>query len=104
MAKRFRDAIEVTTAAQPSTAEAGAAIGGSGAPRAPVAFRWRGSVYRVLAVLGHWREDAGYWAGGGMAIPQRDLWRLEARNETAGSGVYEVVCEDDRWRLNRVWD
>jgi hypothetical protein len=91
MAKRFRDPIAVTT-------------GGPGRPAAPVAFRWRGRRYRVLTVLGHWREDAGYWTGGGMAIPQRDLWRLEARNGAAGSGVYEVVCEDGGWRLNRVWD
>ena len=91
MAKRFRDPIEVRTAE-------------AGRPPAPIAFRWRGSEYRVLTVLGHWREDAGYWAGGGMAIPQRDLWRLEARNGTAGAGVYEVVCDDGGWRLNRVWD
>ena len=89
MAKRFREAIEVTTTDDPTWP-------------APAAFRWRGSAYRVLAVLGHWREDAGYWVGGGVEIPQRDLWRVEARN--GATGVYELVCEDGRWRLDRVWD
>lgn len=80
----------------------------------PLTFAWRGSTYRVMAVLGHWREDAAYWAGGGIDVPQRDLWRVEARNGTAlrscsGSGgvrdgVYELVCENDTWRLDRVWD
>lgn len=91
--KRYREAIEVTAGAQ------------------PVAFRWRGASYRVRSVLGHWREDAGYWAGRGLEIPQRDLWRVEAcltDRRTCGtstaSGVYELVCEAGRWRLDRIWD
>lgn len=66
-------------------------------------FRWRGRTYRVLAVLGHWREDAGYWSGGGIEIPQRDLWRVEALGGGA-PGVYELVCESGAWRLDRIWD
>jgi hypothetical protein len=83
MTKRYREQVEVEACAQ----------------GAPQWFRWRGSRYRVLSVLGHWREDAGWWAGGGMAVPQRDLWRVEA-----GTGVYELVHEDTGWRLDRVWD
>lgn len=88
MTKRFREAVTVTT----------------GGHDAPAAFRWRGAVYRVVAVIGHWREDAGYWSGGGIAVPQRHLWRVEACNGTPASGVYELVCEDGAWRLDRVWD
>lgn len=90
MAKRFGEPVAVTggVVAQP-----------------PAAFRWRGTTYRVIAVLGHWREDAGWWAGGGVAIPQRDLWRVEAAGGAREApGVYELVCEDGRWRLDRVWD
>lgn len=97
MSKRFREAVEV-----------------SGDSR-PVAFRWRGRTYEVLGVVGYWREDAGYWIGGGVEIPQRDLWRVEAvrrgrstadghPTRTPGRGVYELVCEGGRWRLDRVWD
>ena len=100
MTKRYREAVDV------SHTEDG-----------PVTFAWRGSTYRVLTVLGHWREDAAYWAGGGIEVPQRDLWRVEARNGTPsqrrsrsvsgsapGGGVYELVCESGAWRLDRVWD
>lgn len=91
--KRYREAIEVTAGEE------------------PMAFRWRGGSYRVRSVLGHWREDAGYWSGGALRIPQRDLWRVEAcptDSRTCGtpteSGVYELVCEAGRWRLDRIWD
>lgn len=70
----------------------------------PTRFSWRGGSYRVVTVLGHWREDAGYWSGGGLEVPQRDLWRVEARNGGAKRGVYELVREEAAWRLDRVWD
>lgn len=93
MTKRYREAIDVTAGDHPT------------------AFRWRGGTYRVRSVLGHWREDAGYWSGVGLRIPQRDLWRVEAcpadgrpDGPSASSGVYELVREAGRWRLDRVWD
>jgi hypothetical protein len=85
--KRYREAVEVTTAED-----------------GPTTFAWRGATYRILAVLGHWREDAAYWAGGGIEVPQRDLWRVEARNGTPARGIYELVSENGTWRLDRVWD
>lgn len=94
MTKRYREPVEVTLSSKDT--------GG-----APTAFTWRGSTYRVLTVLGHWREDAGYWSGGGVAVPQRDLWRVEARGGArggSGGGVYELVRDDGRWRLDRLWD
>lgn len=89
MTKRYREKVEVTEIT---------AAAGHGAT-VPAAFRWRGSAYRVIAVLGHWREDAGYWSGGGVEVPQKDLWRVEA-----AGGVYELVCEGGGWQLDRVWD
>lgn len=93
MTKRLREAVEVSTAA-----------GGDPAHPAPRAFRWRGRSYRVVTVLGHWREDAGYWTARGVAVPQRDLWRVEGRGGGQGAGVFELVRETDSWRLDRVWD
>ena len=87
MSKRYREPVTVVTAEDE-----------------PVRFFWRGSNYRVLSVLGHWREDAAYWAGGGMEVPQRDLWRVEARNGSPQRGIYELVSEGEVWRLDRVWD
>lgn len=69
----------------------------------PVAFAWRGRRYRVTGVLGHWREDPGWWArpngGAAVRIEQADLWRVEA-----GDGVYELVHRGGSWRLDRIWD
>lgn len=104
MTKRYREAIdevEVTPHGEP----------GSGRPRR---FRWRGRRYRVLQVLGHWREEQGWWRradGRSVQIEQADRWRVEARNGTGDGGhpvsergVYELVCRGGRWRLDRVWD
>ena len=82
MSKRYREPVEVHAD-----------------QTGPTRFSWRGGSFRVRAVLGHWREDAGYWAGGALEVPQRDLWRVEAEG-----GVYELVREAGAWRLYRIWD
>ncbi|MGH8905415.1 MAG: DUF6504 family protein [Egibacteraceae bacterium] len=88
MTRRYREPIEVSV----------------GDPElGPLTFRWRGRTYSVLTVLGHWREDGAYWAGGDIEIPQRDLWRVEA-TASKDRGVYELVRESGRWILDRVWD
>jgi Family of unknown function (DUF6504) len=86
LTKRYREPVQVT----------GDRAGN------PTGFRWRGRTYRVMTVLGHWREDAGYWSGGGVEVSQRDLWRVEAG--APHDGVYELVQEGGAWRLDRVWD
>jgi hypothetical protein len=94
MTRRLREPVAVDADAERSHA---------GFP-APAAFRWRGARYRVTGVLGHWREDAGYWAGGGIQVPQRDLWRVEAAGGGRRAGIYELVCESGNWLLDRIWD
>ncbi|MBW3576484.1 MAG: nucleotidyltransferase [Actinobacteria bacterium] len=96
MTKRYRealDAVELDT--------------DHGQP-APRRFRWRGQGYEVVQVLGHWREDPGWWRrsdGRAIRIEQADLWRVEARNGTPGSrGVYELVRRGGSWHLDRIWD
>lgn len=73
----------------------------------PTAFRWRGHRYDVTSVLGHWREDPGWWrrpSGEPIRIEQHDLWRVEARNGRPMPGVYELVRKGETWKLDRVWD
>lgn len=96
MTKRYREAVSVDLAT--------IAVEVDGAPVPPTGFTWRGGRYRVLTVLGHWREDAAYWTGGGIEVPQRDLWRVEAQNGSPERGIYELVAEGDAWRLDRIWD
>lgn len=75
------------------------------AGQVPTVFRWRGRCYQVVAVLGHWHEDEGWWRRGDGTperIERTDLWRVEARN--GSRGVYELVRRGDTWRLDRIWD
>jgi len=116
MSKRYREALDrVLRAGEVPSGGAGATTDGRTAAEvvgtwdgeAPVAFTWRGHDYTVLAVLGHWREDAGWWRtadGRSVRIEQTDLWRVEARNSGPTHGVYELVERAGEWRLDRVWD
>lgn len=99
MSKRYREQLdEVRVSPEPAS---GHDVGH------PEGFTWRGKEYRVLAVLGHWREDPGWWRGSDgttVRIEQTDLWRVEARNGIPTRGIYELVQRGDTWRLDRVWD
>ncbi len=77
----------------------------------PLVFAWRGRRYDVTRILGHWREEEGWWRrpdGEPIRIEQSDLWRVEAvRNGGVARdqcGVYELSRRGDAWRLDRVWD
>lgn len=106
MSKRYRETIE----------DVEVAVAGEGPPERsgltasatpPHAFRWRGRRYTVTQVLGHWREDEGWWRGADgepLRIEQTDLWRVSARNGEPAAGVYEIARRGDEWRLDRVWD
>jgi hypothetical protein len=99
MTKRYREALDAVMVEDPPS--------GRGGGGAPTTFHWRGQQYRVLQVLGHWREDPGWWRrpdGQPIRIEQTDLWRVEARNGTPTRGVYELVCRNGEWLLDRVWD
>jgi hypothetical protein len=51
MVRRYGDPVEV---------KAEAARGGAGAD-VPASFLWRGRLYVVRSVLGHWRERRAWW-------------------------------------------
>ncbi|MGH3440714.1 MAG: DUF6504 family protein [Nitriliruptorales bacterium] len=93
MTKRYRERLEQVEVGE----------------RGPTTFRWRGRRFDVVRVLGHWREDPGWWRrsdGRAIRISQADLWRVEARNgrPAGGAGVYELVLREGDWHLDRVWD
>ena len=99
MAKRYREVLTRVDLAEQE--------GGDVEMTPPAGFQWRGRDYHVLQVLGHWREDPGWWRrpdGQPIRIEQADLWRVEARNGVPTQGVYELVHRGDEWRLDRVWD
>ncbi|MDQ1483011.1 MAG: hypothetical protein QOF35_1087 [Actinomycetota bacterium] len=94
----------------------------------PSAFLWRGRLYIVRDVLGHWRERRAWWrealdhdeeiAGHGLGSVQlgcleQEVWRVEASpGRLAGTGVYDLGMNGidgtdgptRSWRLLRVAD
>ncbi|MFA5787614.1 MAG: DUF6504 family protein [Actinomycetota bacterium] len=75
--------------------------------KAPSKFIWRGRIYTVLGVLGHWRETLAVTAGGSLRETAHEYYRLEVEAGTAGHrGVYDVRYDalKQTWILVRVWD
>ncbi|MFL6238074.1 MAG: DUF6504 family protein [Actinomycetes bacterium] len=80
---------------------------------APTEFVWRGRIYSVRAVLGHWMEAGGWWAravphrGGGLDEGEQEIWRVEARAGRGGSpGVFDLRFDwsGGGWSLARALD
>jgi len=116
MVRRVGESIEVRVAGVPDDA--------------PMSFLWRGRLYVVRAVLGHWRERREWWATasaravhgdecgpvtGAPAVldHEREVWRVEASaGRIFGNGVYDLCREPEgdpaptaqAWRLVQVVD
>jgi len=117
MARRVSEPVEVRVAGEPDDA--------------PMSFLWRGRLYVVRSVLGHWHERREWWAaaaaralhgeengpaagGGATALDhERDVWRVEASaGRMFGNGVYDLCREpggepspsDQTWQLVQVAD
>jgi hypothetical protein len=82
----------------------------------PALFLWRGRVYAVRSILGHWRERRAWWLEGATArllglepaptsweepmseaevavadVLEREIWRVEAgAGRSATVGVYDL--------------
>jgi hypothetical protein len=85
-----------------------------GLPGTPEAFLWRGRLYLVRGVLGHWRERRAWWTGraarvlhgqdtssgpadlpgGGVRVAlgeEDEMWRVAASpGRAAGHGIYDL--------------
>ena len=64
----------------------------------PVAFIWRKRLYRVVELLGWWREPSDWW--GGKAV--RFFIRVNARNSSIGT--YELYRLGEAWFLPKAFD
>ena len=64
------------------------------------AFIWRKRLYRVLEVVGWWREPSEWWDGKAM----RFFVRVNAKNSGTGSGTYELYKLGEQWFLSRIID
>jgi len=62
------------------------------------AFIWRKRLYRVLDVIGWWREPSEWWDGKSVRL----FIRVNARNSS--TGTYELYKLGGQWFLSRVLD
>ncbi len=124
MVRRYEEHIEV----QAGMGVAGVGVAGVGVldrgdidcvgDRTPSAFLWRGRLYIVRAVIGHWRERRAWWRealdsdeddsdtrrgmpaagsleGVGLNCLEQEVWRVEASpGRLAGTGVYDLGMND----------
>ena len=106
MSRTYADPIDVRRSEGASPAEEPGAGG-------PAQFLWRGRLYVVRAVIGHWIESAAWWGGSRRALEgaipphEHEVWRVEAQAGRSGSaGVYDLRRDvaADRWVLARALD
>ena len=67
-------------------------------PNAVTAFIWRKRLYRVLEIIGWWREPGKWWDN----EPIRYYLRVNAKNTSIGT--YELCRIGDAWLLDKVLD
>jgi hypothetical protein len=96
----------------------------------PALFLWRGRVYAVRSILGHWRERRAWWLEGATArllglesesevgetpsgdsspvtaALEREIWRVEAgAGRSDALGVYDLGRDAGAsWRLLQITD
>jgi len=64
------------------------------------AFIWRKRLYRVLDVIGWWREPSEWWNGKAMQL----FIRVNANDSHTCKGTYELYKLGEQWFLSRVID
>ena len=62
------------------------------------AFIWRKRLYRVLEILGWWREPREWWNGESVQL----FVRLNAQHSSIGT--YELSKLENDWFMHRVLD
>ena len=62
------------------------------------AFIWRKRLYKILGIIGWWREPSEWWQGKAMRL----FIRVNARN--SATGTYELYRLGEQWFLSRVLD
>lgn len=93
-----------------------------GEQEAPEQFLWRGRLWKVRAVLGHWVETGAWWASadvravvgsdeagrvpaarrsGADLLAEREFWRVEAGIGAHTGGVFDLAFswDDGCWQL-----
>lgn len=106
--RRYDDPVEVRKGLVP---------GAGGQVEGPEQFLWRGRLWKVYDVVGHWIETGPWWQSPEEArvsvhdlVADREVWRVEAARGRAatgaGRGVFDLVFDwaEGGWLLTRCAD
>ena len=110
--RRYDDPVEVRKGLVP---------GAGGQVEGPEQFLWRGRLWKVCDVVGHWVETGPWWQAGSLQpasvhdlVADREVWRVEAARGRAaagagpdpGRGVFDLVFDwgQGGWQLSRCAD
>ena len=116
--RRYDDPVEVRKGLVP---------GAGGEVEGPEQFLWRGRLWKVCDVVGHWVETGPWWQSRDVApvlrtdsapgpvsvhdlVADREVWRVEAARGLAatgaGRGVFDLVFDwaQGGWSLSRCAD
>jgi hypothetical protein len=117
MVRRYEEPIEVRAGERGLGRTGGVDRADRASDSTPSAFLWRGRLYVVRDVIGHWRERRAWWrdaldpdegvAAQGLDCLEQEVWRVEASpGRLAGTGVYDLGMDGlaRGWRLLRVAD
>ncbi|MGZ5417240.1 MAG: DUF6504 family protein [Nocardioides sp.] len=119
--RKYDDPVEVRK---------GMVAGPGGRQEGPEQFLWRGRLWKVCDVVGHWVETGPWWQSSGVhavlgsdtlteapartvtdLAAEREVWRVEAARglaaaDASGRGVFDLVLDwtDGSWQLARCVD
>jgi hypothetical protein len=74
----------------------------------PARFVWRGRLYAVRSITGHWVVNREWWRERDVPVqPELEFWRVEASaGQGTSAGTYELRRDvaAGTWTLSRVAD
>lgn len=92
--RRYDDPVEVRKGLVP---------GSGGEVEGPEQFLWRGRLWKVCDVVGHWVETGPWWQSSNVApVLGADATADETADETAAGrtlSVHDLVAEREVWRV-----
>ena len=110
--RRYDDPVEVRRGLVP---------GSGGQVEGPEQFLWKGRLWKVCGVVGHWVETGPWWQSPAVSVhdlaADREVWRVEAARGLAAAGggagggagsrgVFDLVFDwsEGGWLLTRCAD